>query len=102
MNQSGQRQYNSLEKTVWNLPGIPVTQECKRIKTSAEYGSERLGRAIRSAIWTYAKQAGISNAQAYTILMGGVPRQLLPGQERIYKTASIERISNVKFDLQAA
>lgn len=74
-------------------PPIPITMECRRIENDAIGGSERLGRAIRSAIWTHAKQAGISNAQAYTELMGGVPRQRLPGTERTHKTNSILRLS---------
>jgi hypothetical protein len=66
-------------------PAIGRTMECQRLEQDAKLGSQILCQAINDLI-------NSMDADQVAFVLGAAPN-VIPGRERIYKTASIERLA---------
>lgn len=73
------------EAGYYDGPPIPLTMECQKYRQDCKLGSILLGGAIRDLLCRMEPDAAVA-------VLGG-PRKPTPGTERVYKTASIERMA---------
>ena len=74
-------------------PAIAVTKDCERYRKDCRLGSTALKDAILDAQCAFANRHDIALTDAQNLLMGGLNRRVIPGTERIYKTASAQRMA---------
>jgi hypothetical protein len=73
-------------------PAIGLTMECQRIRMDAKLGSKTLKIAIDDMFCRIANKVGLTLADVTSAYANG-RHDPIPGTERVYKTASIQRLA---------
>ena len=80
-------------RSCYDGPPIPKTMECQKREQDCKLGSAILRETILDLFCRTANRRNISLDEAAALHLKPIERVVIPGTERIYKTASAQRLA---------